>query len=149
MAKKTKSMIGHDPLAWLKDDTEEEKIVEEAISTPEPEKKATKKSKSKSQPVETEADNDEKVFEFKSIQDISVVAGLHEQLKKLFSHKKVIMDVSNIERIDTASLQVLYAFIEEVKVNDVEIAWRSPSEAMITSVRLLGMEEVLQLDNVA
>ncbi|MDH5602182.1 MAG: STAS domain-containing protein, partial [Gammaproteobacteria bacterium] len=90
-----------------------------------------------------------KVFEFKSIQDISVVAGLHEQLKKLFSHKKVIMDVSNIERIDTASLQVLYAFIEEVKVNDVEIAWRSPSEAMITSVRLLGMEEVLQLDNVA
>jgi len=147
MAKKSKSMIGHDPLAWLKDDAEDAEIIEEVKSKPKAKKKATRKKSSK--PKADEVDIDDKVFELQSVQDISAVAELHEELKTLFKHEKVILDVSNIERIDTTSLQLLYAFIEEAKVNNVEVAWRSPSEAMTNSVNLLGMEEVLHLSNVA
>ena len=61
----------------------------------------------------------------------------------------MILDVAKVERIDTSSLQLLYAFIQEAKINNVEVAWRSPSEAMTNSANLLGMEEALQLGNVA
>ena len=70
-------------------------------------------------------------------------------MKKLFKGEKVILDGQQVERIGAASLQLIYAFIQEAKVNSVDIASRSPSEALTTSVRLLGMEDALQLDNVA
>ena len=147
MAKKSKSMIGHDPLAWLKDDAEDAEIIEEVKEKPKAKKKAAKKKTAKSKAAEAKVD--ENIFELQSVQDISAVADLHEELKKLFKHEKVVLDVENVERIDTTSLQLLYAFIQEAKVNNVEVAWRSPSEAMTNSARLLGMEEALQLDNVA
>ena len=151
MAKKSKSMIGHDPLAWLKEDAEDAEIIEEVESKPKAKKKASKKTaaKSKAPKAKTKAEAEDNVFEIQSVQDISSVAELHEKLKDLFKHEKVIMDVSNVDRIDAASLQLLYSFIEEAKVNNVEVAWRSPSEAMTNSVNLLGMEEALQLSNVA
>lgn len=149
MAKKSKSMIGHDPLAWLKDDAEDAEIIEEVKSKPKAKKKAARKKAAKSKSKAVKAEKEDSVFELQSVQDISAVAELHEELKKLFKHEKVILDVSNVERIDTTSLQLLYAFIEEAKVNNVEVAWRSPSEAMSNSVNLLGMQEALQLSNVA
>ena len=155
MAKKSKSMIGHDPLAWLKDDAEDAEIIEEVKEEPaKPKKKAAKKAapkaEEKAQPVEEQTDDaDGHVFEIQSVQDISSVAGLHDELKSLFKHEKVILDGSNVDRIDAASLQLLFAFIQEAKINEVDVAWRSPSEAMTRSVNLLGMEEALQLGNVA
>ena len=148
MAKKSKSMIGHDPLAWLKDDAEEAEIIEEVKKTPKAKKKSAKKKVAKSKSEKSKAKEDN-VFEIQSVQDISVVAKLHEELKKLFKHEKVILDVMNVERIDTTSLQLLYAFILEAKINNVEVAWRSPSEAMTNSANLLGMEDALQLNNLA
>ena len=147
MAKKSKSMIGHDPLAWLKEDAEDAEIIEEVKEMPKAKKKAAKKKTAKSKAAAEQAEDN--VFELQSVQDISSVAELKEDLKGLFKYEKVILDVSNVERIDTTSLQLLYAFIEEAKVNSLEIAWNSPSEAMTNSARLLGMEEVLQLSNVA
>lgn len=149
MAKKSKSMIGHDPLAWLKDDVEDAEVIEEVKKTPKAKKKAAKKKTAKSKSAKPEAKVEDNVFEIQSVQDISLVAELHEELKKLFKHEKVILDVAKVERIDTSSLQLLYAFIQEAKINNVEVAWRSPSEAMTNSANLLGMEEALQLDNVA
>lgn len=70
-------------------------------------------------------------------------------MKDLLSNEKVIFDGAQIERIDAASLQLFYAFISEAKINDVEVAWRSPSEALIKSANLLGIEDALQLDNAA
>ena len=47
MAKKSKSMIGHDPLAWLKEDAEDAEIIEEVKSKPKTKKKAAKKKAKK------------------------------------------------------------------------------------------------------
>lgn len=148
--KKSKSMIGHDPLAWLKDDAEDAEITEVE------EKPVTKaKAKSKKKAAKKTAANKGKkaasdnIFEIQSVQDISSVAELHNEMKKLFKNEKVIFDGQQVERIDAASLQLLLSFIHEAKINDVDVSWRSPSDALSNSAKLLGMEDALQLNNAA
>ena len=145
MAKKSKSMIGHDPLARLKDDGEKAEVIEEVKPAKKAKKKSAKKVPAKAKAKKDEATKEDNVFKLQSTQDISSVAELHKELKSLFKHEKVVFDASEVERIDTSSLQLLYAFTREAKVNDVEVTWRSPSDAMKKSAGLLGMEEVLQL----
>jgi anti-anti-sigma regulatory factor len=70
-------------------------------------------------------------------------------LKALLSNEKIILDGKQVERIDAASLQLIYSFIEEARENGVDVAWRSPSEVLTHNAKLLGMEEALQLSNVA
>lgn len=148
MAKKSKSMIGHDPLAWLKDDAEDVEIteVEEKSVTKAKAKKKTAVTKAKAPKAQDTAS--ESVFEIQAVQDISSVTEVHEQMKKLFKNNKVILNGESVERIDAVSLQLILSFIQEAKINDVEVSWRSPSIAISTSAKLLGMEDVLQLKKV-
>lgn len=148
MAKKSKSMIGHDPLAWLKDDAEDADIteVEEKSVTKAKAKKKTDVTKVKAEKAQDTAS--ESVFEIQAVQDISSVTEVHEQMKKLFKNNKVILNGENVERIDAVSLQLILSFIQEAKINDVEVSWRSPSIAISNSAKLLGMEDVLQLKKV-
>jgi len=152
MAKKTKSMIGHDPLAWLKDDAEDAEITEveeKPVKQAKSKKKATKKKNAKSKSEKSNDVSDDYVFEIQSVQDISSVSEIHEEMKTLFKNEKVILSAENVERIDAASLQLILSFIGEAQINNVDIAWRSPSDAISNSAKLLGMEEALQLNNIA
>lgn len=158
MAKQKKSMIGLDPLAWLKDEAEDAEIIEEdkAVSKEKPKKKtATKKTASKktaarkTSKIKNKDSDDDVIFNIQAVQDISTVAEVHSELKALLSNKKVLLEVSEIERIDAASLQLLYSFIEQAKSENVEILWRSPSDVLSNNAKLLGMEDALQLNNIA
>jgi ABC-type transporter Mla MlaB component len=148
MAKKSKSMIGHDPLAWLKEDAEDAEFIEEVKPAKKAKKKTAKKTTAKEK-TKSKSTTKDTIFEIQSVQDISSVAELHKELKKLLNYEKVILDGGNIERIDTASLQLIFAWLEEAKNNNIEVSWRSPSEALLNSVGLVGMKDVLLLDNVA
>ena len=150
MAKKSKSMIGHDPLAWLKDDAEDAEITEvEDKPVTKAKKKTAKKSATKKTAAKGKKTESDTVFEIQAVQDISSVAELHEEMKKLFKNEKIILDGQQIERIDAASLQLILSFIQEANVNNVDVAWRSPSEALSNSAKLLGMEDALQLNKAA
>ena len=150
MAKKSKSMIGHDPLAWLKDDAEDAEITEvEEKPVTKAKKKTAKKTATKKTAAKGKKTESDTVFEIQAVQDISSVTELHEEMKKLFKNEKVIIDGQQIERIDAASLQLILSFIQEAKVNNVDVVWRSPSEALSNSAKLLGMEDALQLNKAA
>lgn len=150
MAKKSKSMIGHDPLAWLKDDAEDAEITEvEDKPVTKAKKKTAKKTAAKKTTAKGKKTESDTVFEIQAVQDISSVAELHEEMKKLFKNEKIILDGQQIERIDAASLQLILSFIQEANVNNVDVAWRSPSEALSNSAKLLGMEDALQLNKAA
>ena len=152
MVKKSKSMIGHDPLAWLKDDAEDAGITEvkeKPVSKAKAKKKAAKKTASKSKAVKAKDAASEHVFEIQSVQDISSVTDMHKEMKKLFENETVILDGADVERIDAASLQLILSFIQEAKVNNVDVSWRSPSSVLSNSAKLLGMEDALQLNKVA
>lgn len=150
MAKKSKSMIGHDPLAWLKDDAEDAEIteVDEKPKT-KAKKKTAKKTAAKAKASKSEEVTSDNVFKIQAVQDISSVIDMHEELKNMFGNEKVIFDGEGVERIDTASLQLILSFVQEAKINNIDVVWRSPSEAISNSARLLGMQDALQLNKVA
>jgi ABC-type transporter Mla MlaB component len=80
--------------------------------------------------------------------DISVVHELHPQLKRVLQFgDDVLLDVSTVERADTAALQLLYAFIQEATANGVTVHWHEPTTALYDAASLLGLEAELGLPN--
>ncbi len=59
----------------------------------------------------------------------------------------VNLDVSKIERIDAAALQMLYAFSKELATHGSSLSWISPSEAFLRSAKLLGLAELMDLND--
>lgn len=156
MAKQKKSMIGLDPLAWLKDEAEDAEIIEEdtAASKAKPKKKAaakktTAKKSAKEKTSKTKKPTEDGMFKIQAMQDISSVTDVQSELKALLSNSSVILDGQQVERIDAASLQLIYSFIEEARNKDVDVAWHAPSDVLSNNAKLLGMEDALQLSNIA
>lgn len=109
MAKQKKSMIGLDPLAWLKDEAEDAEIIEEDTAAKKPKskkktaaKKTTSKKSVKEKKSKTEQANKDVVFEIQAVQDISSVSTVHSELKELLSNENIILDGEQVERIDGA-----------------------------------------------
>lgn len=152
MAKKKKSMIGLDPLAWLKDEAEDAEIIEEekAVSKKTSKKKtATKKTTAKAKTSKAKKPAGDAVFKIQAVQDISSVADIQSELKKLLSNESIIIEADQVERIDAASLQLLYSFVEEARAKGVDLTWNSVSDVLRNNAKLLGMEDALQLNKVA
>lgn len=55
------------------------------------------------------------------------------------------MKGSAVEVIDTAALQLLLAFVREVKHHDHCVDWKSPSETLYRAARLSGLQDELGL----
>ncbi|WP_157995109.1 STAS domain-containing protein [Peristeroidobacter soli] len=55
----------------------------------------------------------------------------------------VTLDVSAVERVDTATMQLLCAFVRDRSGRNQSVAWRGESEALQDAVRLLGVGELL------
>ena len=152
MAKKKKSMIGLDPLAWLKDEAEDAEIIEEekAVSKSKPKKKtAAKKKTAKANPSKTKKSSGDVVFKIQAVQDISSVADVHSELKKLLSKESIVIEADQVERIDASSLQLLYSFVEEAREKGIDLTWNSVSDVLRNNAKLLGMEDALQLSKAA
>ncbi|MFW5427251.1 MAG: lipid asymmetry maintenance protein MlaB [Methylophagaceae bacterium] len=83
-----------------------------------------------------------KVIECGDALGISGVGDLHTQiLMELSEGYKIQFDVSQIERIDAAALQLIYAYSKEQTLE-----WNEPSEAFIRSAKLLGLAELMNLE---
>lgn len=52
----------------------------------------------------------------------------------------VSIDISQIERIDTAALQLLYAFQREAKAQGLVTIWSEASKVFCDAVDILGMD---------
>ncbi len=55
----------------------------------------------------------------------------------------VTIELDAVERIDTASLQLLIAFARERRTGDLEVRWSGQSAAFGEAVRLLGLGGLL------
>jgi ABC-type transporter Mla MlaB component len=79
-------------------------------------------------------------------QGISVVNKLRDRLIKCVAKDTdVNLYASKVETIDTASLQLLLAFVREIKNKGHSVKWHSPSEPLINTASLTGMETELLL----
>jgi ABC-type transporter Mla MlaB component len=72
--------------------------------------------------------------------------GLKSQLaRRLHQPEPVIVDVSALQRIDTAGLQLLAAFVRDRRTAGRTVAWRGRAAALEAAAGLLGLRNMLEL----
>lgn len=77
---------------------------------------------------------------------IKEVAALRESLcAVLGAQEPVSIDASAVERIDTATLQLLYAFVRDRFAADREVVWQGVTGQLSEAARLLGVRDLLNL----
>jgi len=59
----------------------------------------------------------------------------------------VRFDVSQLERIDGAALQMMYAYTKEAASQGNTLKWEEPSDAFLRSARLLGLLSVMNIED--
>lgn len=57
----------------------------------------------------------------------------------------VAVDLSRVQRIDVAGIQVLLGFSREVALQGQSVDWGTPSETFLKSVAMLGLEAEMGL----
>ena len=60
-------------------------------------------------------------------------------LDLLAEAQTVVIDVSQVERVDTAALQLLYAFERERRARGAGVVWQGESAAFRNGVKTLGL----------
>lgn len=80
--------------------------------------------------------------------DISAVSGFRTQLlEALESGQAIELDASELERADTAALQLLSVFMQEANSQQQAVTWKEPSQALYESAALLGLSKLLHLES--
>ncbi len=79
--------------------------------------------------------------------DISCAGQLRGQLQQaLTSNQPVVLDAANVERVDTAALQVLTAFFKDAGAQKLEVQWKEPAQTLVNAAQLLGLRDSLLLN---
>lgn len=74
--------------------------------------------------------------------------GLKRALCAIAAHPEpVTVDAAAVQRIDTAAVQLLAAFVRDRRLAGRDVHWRAPSAALAGAVHLLGMDSMLQLED--
>ena len=156
---KKNQVLGDDPLAWLNAgaDTDKKAVKKKAA----PKKKATRKSKpgkakpkndgeakkpNKEKKVEAKTDDGTNRLVLESSLVINKASEFYESLKKMAaSGQDVEIDASKVEVIDSAILQLLFAFVLSLKESGNNFSWHKPTESLLNKASILGLTEQLGL----
>jgi len=76
---------------------------------------------------------------------VADASSLKSSLARLLDESSVTLDISAVQRIDTAGLQVIAAFIRERESHGRQVQWRGHAPAIATAARLLGLGALLKL----
>lgn len=68
-----------------------------------------------------------------------------ELARRLDESEPVTVDVSALQRIDTAALQLLAAFVRDRRTAGRAVTWRGRAAALETAAGLLGLNDMLEL----
>ncbi len=98
----------------------------------------------------SEENESKTVISCTSTVDIKIAVELFEHLSSAIeSHRAVEINAEDVERIDTAVLQLFLAFVLEAKTKEVSITWLGVSDAFVTAANLLGIGSQLALPDAA
>lgn len=167
------SMIGYDPLAWMHEaedadlpahpepdypngakeedsdpTTDFEPSVDNVAATSlQPEQRPDFYETTDSQPADAETVCQ---IVLEPVQNIQTVAQLHQDLRRLLDDcNKIDIDASAVTQIDTASMQLLLVLkLTAVKLQK-EVSIDFPSEKFMEAADLLGLSEMLSVDQAA
>lgn len=78
--------------------------------------------------------------------DISMVAEFSTELRTALDSKQDIQfQASEIERADTAALQLLCTFFLDAQAEGLGIEWLEPSDSLVGAAKQIGLAEHLRL----
>lgn len=79
--------------------------------------------------------------------DIMHASGLKERLQAALGKKdNIVLIADKVERADTAGLQLIYAFIQEVDNQGKNISWQKPTNELMQACEVLGLCDALQIE---
>ncbi len=85
-------------------------------------------------------------YKLNQFSDISKAESMQEQLEKyLNAGHGIIIDASDVERIDTAVLQMLLSLSRTLKNQHHQAPIVNPSEAFLATAKLMGMANHLKI----
>jgi ABC-type transporter Mla MlaB component len=77
---------------------------------------------------------------------VAGASALKESLAKLLDEPQpVTLDITSLQRIDTAGLQVLTAFVRERASHGRAVEWHGAAPALTGAAQLLGLTSLLGL----
>ncbi len=77
---------------------------------------------------------------------VSGASALKEQLAGLFDEPDTVtLDITSLQRVDTAALQVIAAFVRERTGNGRPVEWQGSAPGLATAAQLLGLTSLLKL----
>jgi phospholipid transport system transporter-binding protein len=77
---------------------------------------------------------------------VSGATSLKESLAGLLAVPlPVTLDIAALQRIDTAALQVITAFVRERGANGRQVEWQGSAPVIATAAQLLGLTSLLKL----
>jgi len=158
--KNEKDLIGFDPLAWMNNEEEsnntekeEPKIdqqVEQAAQADINESTAPPPDVVNSVVTDTEELVSEAKLTLDATLNIQNVNHLYEQLLQLLEQQdKIEIDASEVASVDTATLQLLIVFKQTAVKLQKEVIFDFPSDKFIEAAELLGLAEMLEIDQAA
>lgn len=146
-------VLGDDPLAWLNAGADEGKKVEGkkpkskkgSVKKPDPEKTKTRKKKKEKKP-KAEIKKMLSRLELESSMVINKAGEFYEKLNSLDINDEMLeIEASKVEVIDSAILQLLYAFVLDLKEKSITVTWSKPSEGLMSKASMLGLAVQLGL----
>jgi ABC-type transporter Mla MlaB component len=77
---------------------------------------------------------------------ISDIAPLRAGLTSLLEHPSAVtLDIEGVQRIDTAAMQMVAAFVRERESQGRQVQWRGSAPVFGSAARLLGLAPMLHL----
>lgn len=77
---------------------------------------------------------------------VSEAAALKSRLARLISERRpVALDIGRVERVDTAGMQLIAAFVRDRRRQGLAIEWHGRSATLSAAARLLGLDSLLEL----
>ena len=167
MAEKDESsLIGFDPLAWMHQQTEQQHIPPASVECPEIECSAEDQIRSEKLPdlelegtgwqdtaidvaAESQSENTATIV-LEPVLSIQNVTLLHERLLGVLNDSnKIEIDAAAVAMVDTACMQLLLILKRTAIKQQKEVVFDFPSEKFIEAADLLGISEMLGVDQAA
>ena len=96
--------------------------------------------------AETEHKTADSVFAVAAECTVADASSLRSGLAKLLDDSGVVtLDISAVQRIDTAGLQVIATFVRERESHGRQVEWRGTAPALAAAASLLGLSSFLKL----
>ena len=80
--------------------------------------------------------------------DIDRVREVRDQLLRALETPAISLDGTQVQRVDTAGVQLLCALVLAAERRGVALTWSAVSPTLVTCVKLLGADSVVRLDGV-